>query len=84
MFCNVGNEALRVLVYIQKPRQMRGTEAQASQVIARKRQQEYPQQLAENHKGRDSHSGRIGTKTVRKELPAEAWGSFDPRHFGLL
>ena len=35
LFCNVGNEAPRVLVYIQKPRKTRGTEAQAIQFIAR-------------------------------------------------
>jgi hypothetical protein len=33
LFCSVGNDALRVLVYIQKPKKMRGTMAQVSQFI---------------------------------------------------
>jgi hypothetical protein len=35
LFCSVGKEALRVLVYIQKPRNIRGTEAHTSQLIVR-------------------------------------------------
>jgi hypothetical protein len=35
LFCSVGNDALRVLVYIQKPKKMRGTMAQVSQFIVK-------------------------------------------------
>jgi hypothetical protein len=33
LFCSVGKDALKVLVYIQKPKKMRGTEAQTSHSI---------------------------------------------------
>lgn len=33
LFCRVGKDAPRVLVYIQKPKRMRGTEAQAIQFM---------------------------------------------------